>query len=68
MQDVSPQVPIVYVKEKPAWTYRQLVRDLANESAPTEKELNMLGADGWELAGVFVRSTALYFYFKRLAD
>jgi hypothetical protein len=60
--------PIVYVKEKPAWEYRQLVRNLAKEKAPTEEELNSLGAEGWELAGVFTDSPLVYFYFKRWVE
>jgi hypothetical protein len=59
--------PIVYVEENPAWEYKQLVRNLAKEKAPSEDELNALGADGWELAGIFTDSPFVYFYFKRLA-
>ena len=61
------QSPIVYVEENPAWEYKQLVRNLAKEKAPSEDELNALGADGWELAGIFTDSPFVYFYFKRLA-
>jgi hypothetical protein len=60
--------PIVYVKEKTTWEYKQLVRNLAKENAPGEDELNALGADGWELAGIFTDSPFVYFYFKRLKD
>jgi hypothetical protein len=59
--------PIVYVDENPVWEYKQLVRNLAKEKAPSEDELNALGADGWELAGIFTDSPFVYFYFKRLA-
>jgi hypothetical protein len=62
------QPPIVYVKEKPIWEYKQLVRNLAQEKAPTEDELNTLGADSWELAGIFTDAPFVYFYFKRLAE
>jgi hypothetical protein len=62
------QPPIVYVKEKPIWEYKQLVRNLTQEKAPTEDELNGLGADSWELVGVFADSPFVYFYFKRLAE
>lgn len=62
------QPPIVYVKEELFWEYKQLIRNLAKEKAPTEDELNTLGADGWELAGVFTDSPFVYFYFKRLAE
>jgi hypothetical protein len=62
------QSPIVYVDENPVWEYKQLVRNLAKEKAPSEDELNALGADGWELAGIFTDSPFVYFYFKRLAE
>jgi hypothetical protein len=62
------QPPIVYVDEEIVWEYKQLVRNLAKENAPTEEELNKLGAEGWELAGVFSDSPFVYFYFKRLAN
>jgi hypothetical protein len=61
------QPPIVYVDEEVVWEYKQLVRNLAKENAPTEEDLNKLGAEGWELAGVFSDSPFVYFYFKRLA-
>ncbi len=60
--------PIVYIQNKPVWEYRQLVRNLAKEVAPTDAELNALGADGWELAGIFIDSPFVYFYFKRLVE
>ncbi len=58
--------PMIYVKEDPAWEYKQLVRNLAKEKAPTEEELNALGRQGWELVGVMNQAKAAYFYFKRL--
>ncbi len=57
------QAPVVYVE--PTWEYKHLVRDLANEAAPDEAELNALGADGWELAAAFARGNEAHFYFKR---
>jgi hypothetical protein len=65
---IQPPTPIVYVKEKHIWKYKQLVRNLAKETAPTEDELNVLGAEGWELAGMFTDSPFVYLYFKRLAE
>jgi hypothetical protein len=62
------QSPIVYVKDEPVWEYKQVVRNLAQEKAPTEEELIALRADGWELAGTFTASPFVYFYFKRLAE
>jgi hypothetical protein len=45
-----------------------LVRDLTKEKAPAEDELNTLGAEGWELAGLFTDTPFVYFYFRRLAE
>jgi hypothetical protein len=61
-------LPMVYVTEKSVWEYKQIIRNLAKEQALTEGELNALGSDGWELAGVFNDSPFVYFYFKRLAE
>lgn len=61
-----PPLPRVYVREDPAWEYRLLMRNLAKQDAPSEDELNALGADGWEMAGLFSDSPFLYLYFKRL--
>ncbi len=60
--------PTVYIKNKPVWEYKQVVRNLAKEVAPTDAELNALGADGWELAGIFTDSPFGYFYLKRLVE
>jgi hypothetical protein len=60
------QLPIIYAQDAPTWEYKQLVRNLAKEDAPTENELNALGADGWELTGIFTDSPFVYFYFKRV--
>ena len=57
------QPPVVY--EEPTWEYKHLVRDLAKDAAPEEGELNALGAEGWELAGVLTRGLEAHFYFKR---
>jgi len=62
------QAPLIYVKEKPVWAYKQLVRDLKKEPAPTEEDLNQLGKDGWELAGMFTQESTAYFYFKKRED
>jgi hypothetical protein len=53
--------PMVFVA--PAWEYRQLYKP---GSVPAdEAELNALGAEGWELAGVASDSGGVHFYFKR---
>jgi hypothetical protein len=61
------QPPIVDVQEQLRWEYKQLVRNVAEAHAPTEEELNTLGAEGWELAGIFTDSPIVYMYFKRSA-
>lgn len=61
------QVPIIYVKEGPVWEYRLLVRSLRDEKPPDEETLNVLGAEGWELAGILTDLPFVYLYFKRLA-
>ena len=57
--------PLVYVTEEPVWEYKRLVVNLADQAAPGDEELNRLGAERWELCGVFVHQTSLYCYFKR---
>lgn len=61
-------VPMVYVSEQSIWEYKQIIRNLAKEQALTEADLNELGAEGWELTGVFSDSPFVYFYFKRLTS
>lgn len=65
----APQVvaPLIYVQKNTSWEYKQLIRNLAKEEAPTTTELNTLGKEGWELAGVMADAPFAYFYFKRLA-
>jgi hypothetical protein len=60
--------PMVYVKERVVWEYRLLTRNLAKEEAPNEAELNALGKEGWELAGISTDLPIVRFYFKRLKD
>jgi hypothetical protein len=64
----APITPIVYVKDKTVWEYKLLTRNLSKEEAPSEAELNRLGKEAWELAGVFADSPFVHFYFKRLKD
>jgi len=65
-QRIGPlQTPLIYVKEKILWEYKQIVRDLEKESAPDEAELNNLGAEGWEMSGILTIPPHVYFYFKR---
>jgi hypothetical protein len=57
----------VTVREEPAWEYRRILRNLRTEEPPAEAELDALGADGWELVGLFCDSPFLYLYLKRPA-
>jgi hypothetical protein len=61
-------LPMVYVRDTPGWEYKRMVRDLPGEEAPVKTELEALGAEGWELAGMGSSEHVVYlFYFKRLA-
>jgi hypothetical protein len=55
-----PWVPV-----EPRWEYKELVREVETEGLPTEADLNALGAEHWELAGVASEGTRAHFYFKR---
>jgi hypothetical protein len=55
-----PWVPI-----EPRWEYKDLTRDSENEELPGEAELNALGTEHWELAGVAQEGRRVHFYFKR---
>jgi hypothetical protein len=58
---VPPWVPVT-----PRWEYKEVVRNLENEVLPTERELDALGAEGWELAGVANEGQQqVHLYFKR---
>ena len=52
-----------YVPVEPRWEYREITRDVS--SLPGEAELNGMGEDGWELAGVVPAGSEVHFYFKR---
>jgi hypothetical protein len=58
--------PIVYVREDVRWEYKTVERALSGEAAIGEAELNELGAEGWELAGVLAHENKVSFYFKRM--
>ena len=55
-----PWVPV-----EPRWEYKEVVRDLETEGLPTEGDLNALGSEHWELAGVASQGHLVHFYFKR---
>ena len=63
MPEVHVHPPLVFVP--PAWEYQEVVRSLDEAGALTEPELNALGADGWELAGILQDGRQVNYYFKR---
>jgi hypothetical protein len=60
---MNVNVPMTYVAEPPVWTYKDVVR-APPEPIPIE-EMEDLGRQGWELAGVFGDRDEAHFYFKR---
>ena len=56
--------PMVYVHERPEWEYSIVTR--AADAPLTEEELNALGKDGWELAGLVPSGGQVEFVFKRM--
>jgi hypothetical protein len=60
-------VPMVWVREPVVWEYRRLERERGDHGALPVQELNELGEEGWELAGVLAVEERVYFYFKRVS-
>ena len=58
------QAPMVYVYEHAGWEYRVLVKQ-HDQEMPSGQELNAVGVEGWELAGVVSVRQQVLFYFKR---
>jgi len=54
-----------WVPMEPRWEYKEVVRDLSQEGLLTEAELNRLGNEQWELAGIVRTDQSAHFYFKR---
>ena len=52
-----------FVPVEPRWEYREIVRE-ASELL-SERELNALGEERWELIGVTPGGSRVHFYFKR---
>ena len=51
------------------WDWRSTSHSAVDkEEAPSEEELNTLGKDGRELAGIVTDHPIVRFYFKRLKD
>jgi hypothetical protein len=65
--DQSPRsrVEPPWVPFEPRWEYKDLVRDLETEALVSQAELDALGAEHWELAGVLSEGPRAHFYFKR---
>jgi hypothetical protein len=59
------QISPPWVPVTPRWEYKELVRSLEADALPTVQELDHLGADGWELAGVANETGRVHLYFKR---
>jgi hypothetical protein len=53
----------LFVPVPARWEYREITRDM--DALPTESELNALGDEGWELAGVTPAADRVHYYFKR---
>jgi hypothetical protein len=54
--------PLVAVE--PRWEYKEVVREVT-AGLLSEAELNALGTERWELAGIVPAGTQVHFYFKR---
>lgn len=60
------QPPMIYIRKPPKWEYKVATHQLPPGSHADENELNELGQDGWELAGIVHENSYTHFYFKRL--
>lgn len=60
--------PMIYIEKQLKWEYKQIVRDADSEKPLDETELNALGEDGWEMAGVAQQPPRTYYYFKRQVE
>ncbi len=67
-EDASFEPSMVYVRKGLVWEYKYLNRDLRTEQPPDESELNAMGRDGWELAGLYTQNNILHLYFKRAVE
>ena len=58
--------PFKYIQQASAWEYKVLTHKItAKKKSPTEKDLNALGEEGWELTGIHSGEEQIHFYFKR---
>ena len=60
----EPRIAPPFVPVEPRWEYQEVVREV-DSGLLSEAELNVLGADGWELAGAVPAGAQVHFYFKR---
>ena len=58
-------LPLPMVHVAPAWAYKHVTRQVADLAEAAQQELDALGADGWELAGVTADGSTVHFFFKR---
>lgn len=52
------------VRIEPRWEYREVVRD-REQGLMSTRELDAMGRDHWELAGIVAAGERVHFYFKR---
>ena len=57
---------MVYVRDRTVWQYKVLTRDLP--LPPSEKKLNALGKEGWDLSAVRSQGGLMRFYLKRTKE
>jgi hypothetical protein len=60
--EIRLEPPLVSVE--PCWEYKEIVREAAS-GLLSEAELNVLGDEHWELAGIVTPGSQVHFYFKR---
>jgi hypothetical protein len=59
---------MIYIEKRLKWEYKQIVSDTESQRPLDETELNALGEDGWEMAGVAQQPPLTYYYFKRQVE
>ncbi len=67
-QQPSPIVPMVYEEQEYHLEYKYIRQNLDEEEPLSEKRLNELADEGWELVSVFSKDAIAHYYFKRLAS
>jgi hypothetical protein len=60
----EPRIEPPSVAIEPRWEYKEVVREVEG-GLLSEAELDALGAEHWELAGVVPAGAQVHFYFKR---